>query len=95
MSTGAECRIIEKNHGQWWYELQQYPYGATEEYNTSGPFPTFKAAYDHLHRHNANPGGYWCEALPGCPHDLKHPVEHPLNGDKGFFCDRCGSQVEA
>ena len=58
MSTGADCQIIEKKPGQWYYKLQCYPYGATEEYHESGPFRSEEAAEDHLHQHNANPGGH-------------------------------------
>lgn len=58
MSTGADCRFVEKQPGQWYYELQCYPYGETDEYDTEGPFPTFDAADEHLHNHHANPGGH-------------------------------------
>lgn len=91
MSTGANCRIIEKAPGQWFYELQQYPYGETETYDVAGPFPTFQAAHTHLHKHNANPGGYWRKALPGCPHDLKRPTEF-FHGHT-HVCDRCGEAL--
>lgn len=58
MSTGADCIIEEREPGQWWYRLQQYPYGATEEYNEYGSFPSEAAAVEHLHKNHANPGGY-------------------------------------
>ncbi len=89
MSTGANCTFVEKAKGKWYYELQQYPYGACEEYDTYGPYPTFKAAYTHLSRNHANPGGYSVSALPGCPHDML--VDGYEKGDKS--CDRCGKHI--
>lgn len=58
MSTGANCRFTEVKPGQWTYWLQDYPYGATEEGQTFGPFRSFSEAYEHLHANHANPGGY-------------------------------------
>jgi len=91
VSTGADCRFYEKEAGQWYYDLQQWPYGETEDYDTSGPFPTFKAAYDHLHRYNANPGGFWINPLPGCKHDLARPQEWVSKNGPTHSCDRCGA----
>ena len=91
MSTGANCRITEKKPGQWYYELQCYPYGQTEDYETEGPFKTFREAKDHLHHNHSNPGGATVNALPGCPHDLLRP--YPFAGTHERFmrhCDRCG-----
>lgn len=58
MSTGADCVVEEREPGKWWYRLQCYPYGATEEYEEDGPFRSEEAAMDSLHRNHANPGGY-------------------------------------
>ena len=61
MSTGADCHIREVAENQWHYTLQCYPYGATEEYDRYGPFPTEQDAIDHLDDNHANPGG-WCSS---------------------------------
>lgn len=58
MSTGADCVFIEKKPGQWYYNLQRYPYGDTKEYDEFGPFRSEEAANRHLRNHHANPGGY-------------------------------------
>lgn len=92
MSTGLDCRIYEKTAGKWFYDLETYHRG---EYDTEGPFPTYKAATDHLHRNHANPGGYSVTALPGCKHDLARPVEHRLPGENyTHSCDRCGGHID-
>lgn len=93
MSTGANCRIVEKTAGKWYYELQQYPYGETDDYDTEGPFKTYKEAHDHLGKNHANPGGHTTKALPGCPHDLLR--ESPWK-DQHFthYCDRCGGFID-
>lgn len=92
MSTGHDCRIYEKTAGKWYYDLETYTRG---EYNTDGPFPTFKAAADHLRRHNANPGGYSVSPLPGCKHDLTRAVEHRMQGEATTHeCDRCGAHLD-
>lgn len=89
MSTGADCEFFEKTPGAWFYRIQKYPYGATEDYTTHGPFPTFVAARKHLDRHYANPGGWSVEALPGCKHDML--VDGWRKGEK--YCERCGGHV--
>ena len=86
MSTGADCKFIEKTPGNWFYKLQAWPYGETEEYETFGPFGTFRQASDHLDKHHANPGGYSCSPLPGCPHDMLEKHEF----SNGYHCNRCG-----
>jgi len=58
MSTGANCTFKEKAPGEWYYRIQQYPYGETEQYDEYGPFPTLEAGEAHLQNHHANPGGY-------------------------------------
>lgn len=58
MSTGAECAFIEEEPGRWFYEIQRYPYGETDEYDQHGPFTSEDAAGKHLHEHYANPGSY-------------------------------------
>lgn len=84
MSTGADCRFVEKTAGNWYYELQQWPYGSNPDYDTFGPFLTFRAAMNHLDRNHANPGGFSLAALPGCKHDLLR------GGWSSLECDRCG-----
>ena len=85
MSTGAGCQFYEDKSG-WHYKLQNYPYGASEEYTHYGVFRTFREASDHLHANHANPGGYSVRALPGCKHDLKRAT-----GFGDIMCDHCGS----
>lgn len=92
MSSGADCRFYEKKDG-WRYDLQQYPYGCNEEYDTFGPFDTFRSAQRHLDRNHSNPGGYWIDALPGCKHDLARPMSYP-QGEDTHYCDRCGAQFK-
>lgn len=58
MSTGADCQFIEEAPGRWFYEIQCYPYGETEDYDRHGPFKSEEAASEHLHSNYANPGGY-------------------------------------
>ncbi len=89
MSTGHDCRFYEKTAGSWYYDLETY---TREVYDTFGPFGTFKAAVDHLHRNHTNPGGYSVRALPGCKHDLLSPVSYPDNGIT-HNCDRCGGAL--
>jgi hypothetical protein len=79
----------------WYYKLQEWPYGDWPEYDTFGPFPTFKAAREHLSRNHANPGGWSVDALPGCEHDLLTKIEHPWKDDPDTHtCDRCGRGVK-
>lgn len=85
MSTGADCRFFEKERGSWFYRMQKWPYGATEDYAMEGPFSTFRDAHEHLGQHYANPGGYSVKALPGCPHDLIEETSY------GVLCNRCGA----
>lgn len=95
MSTGADCRFIEKTPGKWYYELQQYPYGSNPNYDTEGPFRTFREAELHLHRNNANPGGYSVTALPGCKHDLTRKREFVAHYETTTHeCDRCGAHLD-
>lgn len=68
MSTGAECYFTETAPGKWTYWLQDYPYGSNEDGQTYGPFPSFKAAFDHLDRNHANPGGHSSNCLPDGQH---------------------------
>ncbi len=58
MSSGADCFFTETTPGTWVYELQQYPYGANEEYDQYGPFSSFSQAETHLKDFHSNPGGY-------------------------------------
>ena len=57
LATGADCSFFEKKDG-WHYEVQKYPYGATEEYNEHGPFSSEERAKRHLDDNYANPGSY-------------------------------------
>jgi hypothetical protein len=95
MSTGADCRFTEKQPGKWYYELQQYPYGSNPNYDTFGPFPTFRRAADDLHNNHANPGGYSVHALPGCKHDLTRKREFVAHYETVTHeCDRCGAHLD-
>jgi hypothetical protein len=58
MSTGANCYFYEEKPNQWFYKIQEWPYGEWPEYETNGPFKTFEQAEAHLERNYANPGGY-------------------------------------
>ena len=95
MSTGANCGFTEKTKGRWFYRIQRYPYGETEDYDEFGPFPHFKAAHDHLGANHANPGGYSIGALPGCPHDMLEPQQDfGRSPQYTHFCNRCGGHVD-
>lgn len=59
MSSGAGCTVFEKNPGEWYYDLQRYPYGETDEYNRYGPFGSEAAVDDHIRANHSNPGGWW------------------------------------
>jgi hypothetical protein len=58
VSTGADCTFTETSPGVWEYEIQRWPYGEWDEYDTHGPFSSFEAAEKHLEANYANPGGY-------------------------------------
>lgn len=91
MSSGHDCRFYEKTAGAWYYDLETYHRG---EYDTFGPFRTFRAAHDDLNRNHSNPGGYSISALPGCKHDLLRPIEHRASGEFTHNCDRCGEHID-
>ena len=76
MSTGAECNFWEEEPGRWKYRIQHYPYGETDDFDTYGPFVSFKAATDHLDRNHANPGGYSIRI-----HETGHVHEWERGGD--------------
>lgn len=98
MSTGADCRVYEKERGKWYYRIQRYPYGSTSEYDTIGPFTTFREAMNDLDYAHGNPGAYFIEALPGCPHDLARDERFLGDERPRWVCDRCGrtgKEVEA
>ena len=65
MSTGADCKFIEVEPNKWFYFLQKYPYGETEDYTKEGPFRTLQKAEQHLQKNYANPGGCWIESYSG------------------------------
>lgn len=71
MSSGADCHFHQRGDGQWSYAIQRYPYGETEEYDRHGPFPSFKAAYDHLHSNYQNPGGFSTMSHPDYPDETE------------------------
>jgi hypothetical protein len=56
--------MIEKELGQWHYELQRWPYGESTDYDEFGPFPSLDAAARHLGKHHANPGGWMIQHHP-------------------------------
>jgi len=89
MSTGANCVFIEQKQGEWIYKLQCYPYGSNDDYDTFGPFTTFKQANKHLEDHHANPGGYSIHTTFPCKHDLI--TLHPNYEHMAKSCDRCGT----
>ena len=69
MSTGCNCLYLEIKKGEWYYVLEESdaPKNAWDwrEYATAcGPFATFDLAYEHLHAHHANPGGFSIGDLP-------------------------------
>lgn len=84
MSTGARCHFYEKTQGQWFYDLQRWPYGSSPDYDTFGPFPHYKAAVEHLDSTQPNPGGWTTQPLPGCSHDMV------VKGYGRWHCQRCG-----
>ena len=87
MSTGADCWFQEIEPGKWIYHLQDWPYGAWEEYSKYGPFDSFKKASDHLRANHANPGGYSTQTHPtGHVHEW---TRAPWTGD-GVECEGCG-----
>lgn len=75
MSSGADCHFREKNPNEWYYAIQQYPYGAVEDYDTYGPFRTFAMARKHLDNNHQNPGGwsvspyFWLNDRVAVPND--------------------------
>lgn len=93
MSTGADCCFYEQEPQTWFYRLQRWPYGETEDYDTFGPFLTFDAAKNHLDRNHANPGGYSVRALPGCPHDRLRCREFTFGNEPTHECLRCGEHL--
>jgi len=64
MSTGANCYFEEREPRKWYYIIQLYPYGETEDYDTGGPFVSFSQAKSAMDRRHANPGGYSIESHP-------------------------------
>lgn len=89
MSTGAECNFVETKPGEWFYQIQQYPYGYTEEYDKYGPFPTFDKANDHLQANHANPGGHTMDTHPDHVHDYKVQRDEWSNVPRSR-CTGCG-----
>ena len=75
MSSGADCSFTEVEPGSWTYDIQQYPYGAVEDYDHHGPFPSLVAAQAHLARFHGNPGGWTLYTHPTDHRHERHPVE--------------------
>ena len=74
MSTGLDCSFahLTTKHGTgWFYFLETYPVWGPDggDYESYGPFPSFGEAYNHLHDHHANPGGYSMDPEPAPPRD--------------------------
>jgi hypothetical protein len=95
MSTGADCDFDFKKGYGYSYRIQRWPYGEWPEYDTHGPFKTYRAAREHLDRHYANPGG-WSgpPANPDCAHRWE-PDLWQIDGKKYERCDDCGASREA
>ena len=71
MSTGAECCFYVKDE-RWFYDIQQWPYGETPDYDTFGPFEHYGQARDHLDRNHANPGGWSTDTSDAMQRKCKH-----------------------
>lgn len=61
MSTGADCVFREESPNKWFYDLQEWPYGETMQYETYGPFESYEEACEDLRANHANPGGHSIE----------------------------------
>lgn len=83
MSTGADCQFDEVEPGKWKYRLQLWPYGDNDEYDTFGPFVSFRAAQNHLTNHHANPGGWMVNVHP-TDHRHEWKKEEGTYGPIGF-----------
>ena len=70
MSTGADCSFKEREPSVWFYRIQNYPYGETEEYSEHGPFYSFKSAERHLEKRYANPGGFMIDRHPDSTEEI-------------------------
>lgn len=93
MSTGANCKFYQEDDGQWYYVLQRWPYGASDDYDKYGPFQNFREARGHLRGHHANPGGY--SICPNSKVTCKHPSAFRVkdtHGD-GEECEFCARSV--
>lgn len=96
MSTGADCSFVENEKGEWFYNLQHWPYGDTPEYSKYGPFPSYQRAVTHLEQHHANPGGWSSHAVTlkgkedayGWPGGIQPPYVDPR-----AECGKCGAEV--
>src|SRR5690554_5376739 len=53
-STGQDCRFIEEQPGEWYYELEDWG----GEYTQYGPFKSLEEGERHLRDNHANPGGW-------------------------------------
>lgn len=63
MSSGAECEIVERKPGEWWYMLQAPgtafdAWDWREEAIVDGPFASADQAWASLRSHHVNPGGH-------------------------------------
>ncbi len=89
MSSGADCQFVEVKPGEWKYQLQRWPYGALEEYDHYGPFPTFTTALTHLDDNHQNPGGFSVTMHPDHVHNGQQVTT--WGDDKEWTC--CGAEV--
>lgn len=96
-STGADCWFEERTPGEWYYHLQRYPYGATQDYDVEGPFRSYQEADRHLSANYANPGGETVSPYKG---PLGPSTYNPTEGsrrtafDTGFEPLAVGDRVE-
>ena len=87
MSTRADCTIWENEKGQWFYDLQRYPYGDTSNYDRYGPFSSQDEADRHLSDNHANPGGFWLLRFdPEKPYNPSYQVQaHSARAERKTF----------
>lgn len=89
MSSGAECNFVEVKPNEWFLRLQQYPYGANENYDSYGPFKTFDDAYERLSDFQ-NPGGYSTDVHSTHKHEYHNVMD--WDGDTISQCVGCSQR---
>lgn len=91
MSTGAECNFTEKEPNQWYYEIQNWPYGEWPEFTEHGPFSSFELAARHCRNHYANPGGHSTFPHPDNPCSHSRVVKRVYADNWNYAdCPQCG-----